>query len=288
MFPQQSPISISEPPQPPPPVKQSTKTPVWVFVLLGIAGIYVIASLFFMFRMYDVRAKIGALEQRQQTLETQQAELTKRLHVTSSEFKQTLTTQMESTKQAMATRADELERQQKAAAARLAAAQSQQSKQLAAVSGEVTNVKTDVGSAKTDIQKTQSDLAATNAKLEKTIGDLGVQSGLIAHNASELEILKRKGERNYYDFTLQKGARTAVSTISLQLKKVDPKKSKFTLNVIADDRTIEKKDRTVNEPLQFYTGRDHNLYEVVVFTASKNSITGYLSTPKGAPTPVTP
>ena len=148
------------------------------------------------------------------------------------------------TKQELARRAAELDRQQKAAAAKLTAAQSQQGQQIAAVSGEVSGVKTEVGAAKTDIQKTQTDLAATNAKLERAIGDLGVQSGLIAHTASELEILKRKGDRNYYDFTLHKGARTPVSTISLQLKKVDPKKSKFTLNVIADDRTIEKKDRT--------------------------------------------
>jgi septal ring factor EnvC (AmiA/AmiB activator) len=191
----------------------------------------------------------------------------------------------------MAQRAAELEREQKAAAAnaaRLSAQQSQQGKQLAAVDSEVSSVKTDVGSTKTDIQKTQTDLAATNAKLERTIGDLGVQSGLVAHNASELEMLKRKGERNYYDFTLQKGARTPVSTVSLQLKKVDVKKSRFTLNVIADDKTIEKKDKTVNEPLQFYTGRDHMLYELVVFTADKNAVTGYLSTPKNAPTPVTP
>ena len=74
----------------------------------------------------------------------------------------------------------------------------------------------------------------------------------------------------------------------MQLKKTDPKRGKFTLNVIADDRTIEKKDRTVYEPLQFYTGRDHLLYEIVVFTADKNSITGYLSTPKNAPKPITP
>ncbi len=66
-------------------------------------------------------------------------------------------------------------------------------------------MKTDVGAAKTDIQKTQTDLAATNQKLEQAIGDLGVQSGLIAHNASELEILKHKGDRNYYDFTLAEG-----------------------------------------------------------------------------------
>jgi multidrug efflux pump subunit AcrA (membrane-fusion protein) len=253
--------------------------------LLAAAAIYVIASLYL---MYDMRTRVLSLEQKELALETAQDNLGKRLHATSSEFKQALTSEVGMTKQEMAARAAELERQQKAAAAKLSAAQNQQGQQIAAVSGEVNGVKTDVGAAKTDIQKTQTDLAATNAKLEHAMGDLGVQSGLIAHNGQELEMLKRKGERNYYDFTLQKGARMPVSTVSLQLKKVDPKKSRFTVNVIADDRTIEKKDRTVSEPLQFYTGRDHMLYELVVFTANKNSITGYLSTPKNAPTPVTP
>ncbi len=244
-----------------------------------------IASLYL---IYDLRTRLTAMEQKQQTLETAQVALGNRIHATSSEFKQALSSEVGMTKQELARRAAELDRQQKAAAAKLSAAQSQQGQQIAAVSGEVSGVKTEVGTAKTDIQKTQTDLAATNAKLERAIGDLGVQSGLIAHTASELDALKRKGDRNYYDFTLQKGARTPVSTISLQLKKVDPKKSKFTLNVIADDRTIEKKDRTLGEPLQFYTGRDKMLYEIVVFTAAKNTITGYLATPKTAPTPVTP
>jgi len=261
------------------------KSSILKWVLLAAAAIYVIASLYL---MYDMRTRILSLEQKEGALETVQVDLGKRLHATSSEFKDALASQAGLTKQELAERAAELERAQKAAAARLAAEQNSQSKQLAAVSGEVTGVKTEVGAAKTDIQKTQTDLATTNAKLEHAIGDLGVQSGLVAHNSSELDTLKRKGERNYYDFTLQKNARTPISTISLQLKKVDAKKSKFTLNVIADDRTIEKKDRTVGEPLQFYTGRDHLLYEVVVFTADKNSITGYLATPKGAPTPVTP
>ena len=255
------------------------------YVVLVAAAIYVIASLYL---VYSMRTHIAGLEQRQAVLETQQAELGQKLHAASSELKQQFSTEVGTTKQEMAARAEELEKEQKAAAAKLSAAQSQQGKQLAAVSGEVTNVKTDVGAAKTDIQKTQTDLAATNSKLEHAMGDLGVQSGLIAHNATELEMLKRKGERNYYEFTLQKGAKTPVSTVSLQLKKVDPNKSKFTMNVIADDKTIEKKDRTLNEPLQFYTGRDHMLYELVIFTANKNVVTGYLSTPKSAPTPVTP
>jgi hypothetical protein len=267
------------------PAPPSDKSAILRYVLLAAAALYVIASLYL---MYDMRTRLLTLEQKQLATEVAQEELGKRLHATSSEFKQALTTEVGTTKQEIAERAAELERQQKAAAAKLSAAQNQQGQQIAAVSGEVSGVKTEVGAAKTDIQKTQTDLAATNAKLEHAMGDLGLQSGLIAHNASELDMLKRKGERNYYDFTLQKGARQPVSTVSLQLKKVDPKKSKFTMNVIADDRTIEKKDRTVAEPLQFYTGRDHLLYEVVVFTANKNSITGYLSTPKSAPTPVTP
>ena len=266
-------------------VEYSRRSEILIYVLFVVVAIYIIASLYLLF---DMRGRLAAVEQKQQTLEAAQAELGDRIHVTSSEFKQALSSEVGITKQELDRRAAELDRQQKAAAAKLAAAQSQQGQQLAAVSGEVSGVKTEVGAAKTDIQKTQSDLAATNAKLEHAIGDLGVQSGLIAHTAAELEILKRKGDRNYYDFTLQKGARTPVSTISLQLKKVDSKKSKFTLNVIADDRTIEKKDRTLGEPLQFYTGRDKMLYEVVVFTASKNSVTGYLATPKTAPAPVTP
>jgi hypothetical protein len=280
MFPQEG-----SPAPPEPPESTSDKGAILKYVLLAAAAIYVIASLYL---LYGLKTRITALEGKEQALEAEQTDLGQRLHATSSEFKQQLSSELGSTKQELAARATELEAQQKAAAARLSAAQNQQSKQIAAVSGEVTNVKTDVGAAKTDIQKTQSDLATTNQKLEKTIGDLGVQSGLVAHNASELEILKHKGDRNYYDFTLQKNARTPISTVSLQLKKVDPKKSKFTINVMADDKTIEKKDRTVNEPLQFYTGRDHMLYELVVFTADKNSVTGYLSTPKNAPTPVTP
>ena len=78
-----------------------------------------------------------------------------------------------------------------------------------------------------------------------------------------------------------------MGTVSLQLKKADTKKSRFTLSVFADDKQYEKKDRNVNEPLQFYSGKDPGLFEIVVNTVnSKNQITGYLSTPKGAPAPV--
>jgi hypothetical protein len=115
-----------------------------------------------------------------------------------------------------------------------------------------------------------------------------VQSGFIAHTRDDLEVLKHRGDRNYYEFTLLKGAKPQpVATVSLQLKKVDAKHGKYTMNVSADDKTIEKRDRTVAEPIQFYSGRDHLLFELVVWTVDKKKATGYLSTPKNAPVPVT-
>ena len=275
----------SEPPEGQAPQEVGQGNSVLKYVVGGLACIYVIASMFF---FYTLKNRLDSLEQREQSVETAQADLGARLHATKSEFREALSSEVGLTKQQLAQRAAELERQQRAAEAKLKAEQSQQGQRIAAVSGEVSGVKTELGGARTDIQKTQSDLQATNAKLEHAIGDLGLQSGLIAHTREELEVLKHRGDRNYYDFTLQKGSRTPISTVSLQLKKVDAKKGKFTLNVIADDRTIEKKDRTLNEPLQFYTGRDHMLYELVVFTAAKNTVSGYLATPKTAPQPVTP
>src|SRR5262249_662055 len=152
--------------------------------------------------------------------------------------------------QQLETRSTQIQRQQRASVNRMI---KDQKAQMEAVNGEVAGVKSDVGNVKTDVEATKTDLATTKDKLDHAIGDLGLQSGLSAHTREDLEALRRKGERNYYEFTLVKGqGAVPVSTVSLALKKVDPKKSKFTLNVIADDRTIEKKDRNMFEPLQFY------------------------------------
>jgi chromosome segregation ATPase len=171
--------------------------------------------------------------------------------------------------------------------AKLEAAQADAAKQIGAVATDVSTVKTDVSGAKASIADTQADLSATKEQLQRTIGDAGVMSGLIATNHSELEMLKHKGDRAYYEFTLQKGGKpTLLSTVKLQAKKVDDKHSKYTMIVSADDRNIEKKDKSLDEPVQFYTGKDPVLYEIVVNNISKNQISGYLSTPKGAVQPL--
>jgi predicted outer membrane protein len=152
-------------------------------------------------------------------------------------------------------------------------------------------VDTDLNATKTDLSSTKADLEATKGKLQSTVGDLGVQSGLIARNHDEVEELKRLGERDIFEFTLNKTkAPQHVGPIQVQLRKSDPKHYKYTLNVVADDKSIEKKDRTVGEPIQFYVRGARAPYEIVVFDLGKDQAKGYLSTPKsaGAPPPATP
>jgi septal ring factor EnvC (AmiA/AmiB activator) len=262
------------------PTKVGDPNKIWKWIVIIVAILYVLGTAYFIF---DIRGRLERLEHGQESTRSNLYDLSKKLSATQADA-ETLASQLGMTKKELNQRASELLRQQRAAEARLS---EQQKQQINAVSGEVAGVKTDVGGVKTDVASTKTDLEATKAKLERAIGDLGVQSGLIAHTRDDLEVLKHQGDRNYYEFTLQKKSHpTPISTVSLQLKKADKKRAKFTLNVLADDRTIEKKDRNVNEPIQFYTGRDRLLYEVVVWSVDKDKIGGYLSTPKNAPKPV--
>jgi ribosomal protein L29 len=254
----------------------------WIVSLLAV--LYVAGSLFFLFNLRD---RIDQLGKDQSASNAQVADLGKRMQSAEADS-ETLAKQLGMTKKELAARSDQLQREQSAQRVSQQQLAEQQKEQISQVNGEVANVKTDVGGVKTDVASTKAELAAAEAKLQSAVGDLGVQSGLIANTRGDLEVLKHKGDRNYYEFTLVKGAKPQpVSTVSLQLKKTDPKRGKFTVNVTSDDKTIEKKDRNVSEPIQFYSGRDHLLYEMVVWSVDKKQAVGYLSTPKSAPVPVT-
>ncbi len=144
-------------------------------------------------------------------------------------------------------------------------------------------VATEVGGAKKDIEATRSDLEATKGKLERSLGDMNVMSGLIAHSRDDLDELRRRGDRNYYEFTLQRSKNAQrVGPVQMSLSKVDQKKSKYTMTVFVDDRAIEKRDKTSGEPVQFYVKGSSRMapYEIVVFDVGRNQINGYLATPK--------
>ena len=255
-----------------------------VAVLLGVGALI---------WCYGLQNHITATEQKLAAADKKNADLAEQIERTNARMAattETLSQNVGATQKQIDARAATImqaQRQQNVATARLAQQQQSAEKQIGAVSTDVATVKTDVGGVKTDVATTRSDLEATKSQLQRVVGDAGVMSGLIATNHDQLEELKHKGDRNYFEFSLQKGAQpTLLSTIKLQLKKVDNKRGKYTLNVSADDRNIEKKDKNLDEPVQFYTGKTPVLFEIVVNNMDKNKVSGYLSTPKGAPQPM--
>lgn len=171
---------------------------------------------------------------------------------------------------------------------RVTDAEAQQAQAISAVkqtadtaTTKLADVSNDVGTVKTDVQNTKSQLEQTIANLKRAQGELDGHSSLIATNGKELEALKQLGERNYAEFTITKSKQaTRVGDVMVELKKVDIKRNRFTITVIADDKSVEKKDRTINEPIQFYTSKARQPDEIVVNSVRKDTIVGYLSTPK--------
>jgi chromosome segregation ATPase len=266
------------------------KPPMWL-IAVAIAALVVALgglawSLGLQNHLTDAEAKLASANQ-------QNAALSEKIDDTNERMKaqgQALAQSVGLTQKQLDDKSTQLIAAQKTAqaqTARLAREQKATEQKVGAVQTDVSTVKTDVGGVKTDVASTQADLAATKTQLTRVMGDAGVMSGLIATNHDQLEELKHKGDRNYYEFTLQKGgAQQNVGTIKLGLKKVDLKRSKFTLALSSDDKNIEKKDKNVDEPIQFYSGKSPALFEIVVNNISKNSVTGYLSTPKNAPAPM--
>lgn len=262
---------------------ESTGTPRWIAVLFGvvIAGLAVLG-----YASYSTQSRMSTDLAKQQD---QNKILTAQLDQANSRIAD-LKSQMEMTTQRVGLTQSELA-QAKSRAEAIRKDQQASDQKLTAQLGQVQKeseekigaVATEVGGAKKDIADTKTDLEATKGKLERSLGDMNVMSGLIAHNRDDLEDLKRRGDRNYYEFTLQK-AKTAqrVGPIQMSLGKTDPKKAKYTVTLVADDKTIEKKDKTSGEPVQFYVKGSSRMapYEIVVFEVGKNQITGYLSTPK--------
>jgi DNA anti-recombination protein RmuC len=235
-------------------------------------------------RLAHQEAALAEANQQNSRLAADLRETDARLRVTAEELGKSLGL----TQKQMDARAQQIIARQQAETQRLETAQKATAQQVSAVSTDLSSVKTDVGGVRTDLGKTQNDVSQALTQLQSMKGDLSDHSSLIARNHDELEILKHKGDRNYYEFTLDKGRRKPVGTVSLELKKTDAKKSRFTLLIFADDKRYEKKDRNVNEPLQFYSGKEPALYEVVVNAIDgKNHVSGYLSAPKNVAAPPT-
>lgn len=140
----------------------------------------------------------------------------------------------------------------------------------------------DVSRLNGDVSGVKSDLDATKNNLQMARSEMGT---LIARNHDEIDQLRRMGTRDYFEFTVtRKGGSQKVGSIQVELKDTNTKKNQFSINVLADDKTFEKKNRSVNEPIFFYTGGTRAALELVVNKVSKTTASGYLSVPKAPET----
>ncbi|MBZ5699095.1 MAG: hypothetical protein LAN18_11175 [Acidobacteriia bacterium] len=277
-------ISPSVPEPREPNVYEAPSTPRWIFVVF-IAAFVLIGYLFY---------ASNASNEARTKLETEFAQANLKEQRLAAQVDQTnsvvadLRGKLEVTTQKLGFTQAELA-QARSLAQNIRQSQKESDEKLTAQIGQVKQetdtkigqVSTDLTGAKGDISATRQDLEATKAKLTSTVGDLGVQSGLIARNQQELEQLKHSGDRNIIELHLTKSKTpTRVGPIQITLTKTDPKKFKYTMMVVVDDKTIEKKDKTADEPVQFYAKGVPRPYEIVVFDVTKDKVNGYLSTPK--------
>ena len=219
---------------------ESAGTPRWISVLFGmvIAGLTVVV-----YFGYTTQARLSQdlanQEEKNKILSAQLDQANSRIADLKSQVEITMQrmglTQSELAK--AKSRAEDIRKEQQAADQELTTQIKASQEQIGAVASEV-------GGTKKDLEATKSDLETTKGKLERGMGDMNVMSGLIAHNRDDLEELRRRGDRNYYEFTLQKTKNAQrVGPVQISLNRTDPKKSKYTITVIADDKTIEKRDK---------------------------------------------
>jgi predicted nucleic acid-binding Zn-ribbon protein len=264
---------------------ESVGTPRWIAVLFGVLIVAVIALAYMGHSAQSqLQADLAKAQDQNKLLSAQLdqansrlADLKGNIEVTQQKVGMTQAELAKARSRAEAIRNDQIASDQKLAS-QLTAVQTESNEKIGAVASEV-------GGAKKDIEATKTDLETTKSKLERATGDMGVMSGLIAHNRDDLDELKRRGDRNYYEFKVTKSKTPQrVGPVQVTLNKSDQKKGKYTMTVFVDDRSIEKRDKTAGEPVQFYLKGAARMapYEIVVFDVGKNDINGYLSTPKDA------
>jgi uncharacterized coiled-coil protein SlyX len=236
-------------------------------------------------RLTEQADQIEGVEKNATDLESDIDVVSKRVGVTAKEldasrrFAEKLKLEQEEAKEQLATElATKANTEDVAAVRQEAVAKVAEVQQIADT--KIGGVSTEVRSVAANLETTRKDLAESRRDITDVRTTLSQQ---IARNANELNELRKKGERDFFEFDIRKPKKNElarVADIQLQLRKTDVKKAKYDLIIQVDDSKLEKKERTANEPVQFLVGRDKLRYEIVVNYVDKDRIRGYLSTPK--------
>ena len=265
-------------------------------VILLTAAVLIAGNIYFLVKTSDLKQRLSRLESvtqsglstMRETLGAESSEAAKKLNQLSARLDE----ERGRTSQDLRQATQRAQRHADDLAQKIEARAQQAQRQVVSEIGEVKDAATSaqtkiaetndrVSTVDSRVTQTRSDLEKTVADLKSVQGDMGVQSGLIATNGKELAALRELGERNYLEFDVKKTNQPQrVGTVSLVLRRADPKRNRYTLDVLADDKRVEKRDRSINEPVQFYVSRAHQPYEIVVNEVQKDRVIGYLAVPK--------
>jgi hypothetical protein len=258
-------------------------------LIFAVLALLVVGEIYTLARISSVRSSLEAQQAAFQRTLT--AQLDQRFSSQLSELQNSNAQQLEAIRRETATaskRVGSTGKELRRARVMVEQLQSEQRQQADKLKQEIA-LKADqqqVGVLSQDVSTTRADLESTKKVLDATRADLGMARSdlgtLIARNHDEIEALRKMGERDYFEFVLDKNQAQRVAGVGLILKKTNPKRHRFNLSLLADDMEIEKKDRTVNEPIFFYLRGSKRFYELVVNKVESAKVMGYLSAPKGA------
>ena len=128
------------------------------------------------------------------------------------------------------------------------------------------------------IEETRTGLESTRQDLSSTRTDL---QGSIAKTHDELVVLQRKGERNYFEFDIDKSKQFShAGPVGISLRKANTKHQYADLELMVDDLKMSKKHLNLYEPAMFYPNDEQRPLELVINRISKDHIHGYISGPK--------
>jgi len=292
-----APAYYAAPPQyypPPPPAAPESSGLGWKLgVLFGIVVVLIGANVYWYMQLDKVKKELTAANDTAQSridkLEEATSVNTQSNRRTVEQLREQLERARRQANAAAGEAKDEALKKVDETRTALEAAQAQAKQELSsdisrvrdAADSKISEVGTQVTAVKGDVASTRTELEKTVADLKRATGEIDGHSVLIATNGKELAALQALGERNYVQFTITKSKQSQkVADVSIRLERADPKKNRYSIELTADDKTTEKKDRGVNEPLQFMTSKAKQPYELVVNDVKKDTIVGYLSIPK--------
>jgi vacuolar-type H+-ATPase subunit D/Vma8 len=217
--------------------------------------------------MQTVQDRLATADKNNTTLQDDLTVVTKKLQITQGQLKKAR---------------EEAQQVREDATKQLAAMDDSVKSQLStkASTDDVKLVSGEVGGVRTDLDATKTDLNTTKQNLDMARSELGT---LIAKNHDEIDELRKLGERDYIEFTIDaKNKPQKIGNVSVELRATNPSKNQYNLALTVNDKLTEKKNRTINEPIFFYTHGSKQPMEIVVNSVEKNKVIGYLSIPKSA------